>query len=105
MCGRCGSSISFEECEHCGGEGVTSHDCGEDCCCCLDPEDNVACGACGGSGAFPLCLSSPEWCEGHPLPGREATKCSTPESFTVQARIEALNTEGGELWEELRGGE
>ena len=38
------------ECENCGGEGVTSHDCGEDCCCCEDPEDNVACDCCDGEG-------------------------------------------------------
>jgi hypothetical protein len=40
------------ECECCGGEGYTSHDCGEDSCCCLEPEDNVQCDACGGNGGF-----------------------------------------------------
>ncbi len=53
QCGRCGSSITFQECGNCGGDGVTGHDCGEDCCCCADPEDNVTCDICHGVGAFP----------------------------------------------------
>ena len=28
------------DCWQCGGEGWFGHDCGEDTCCCLDPEDN-----------------------------------------------------------------
>ena len=83
QCGRCGSSISFHQCANCGGEGFTSHDCGEDCCCCADPEDNVPCDVCKGDGTFARCLSSPEWCEAHPLPGREATERSTIESFSL----------------------
>src|SRR5262245_43591815 len=39
------------ECPTCEGEGVVGHDCGEDCCPCLDPEDNVPCGTCGGEGS------------------------------------------------------
>jgi hypothetical protein len=42
----------WDECENCGGEGVTSHDCGEDSCCCEDPEDTVQCECCGGRGGF-----------------------------------------------------
>ncbi len=84
QCGRCGSSIMFQECGNCGGHGVTGHDCGEDCCCCADPEDNVTCDICHGVGACPRCLSSAEWCEAHPLPGRENTPRSTPEAFTVE---------------------
>jgi hypothetical protein len=38
------------ECRACGGEGVSSHDCGEDSCCCECPEDNVVCDTCGGDG-------------------------------------------------------
>lgn len=83
QCGRCGSSITFQDCPNCGGDGVTSHDCGEDCCCCLYPEDNVTCDICRGKGSFPICLSSAAWCEAHPLPGREQTPRSTPEAFTV----------------------
>lgn len=86
QCGRCGSSILFEDCPNCGGEGVTSHDCGEDCCCCADPEDNVPCDVCKGDGTFGICLSSPEWCEAHPMPGRETTERSTVEICRVRER-------------------
>ncbi|MDZ4344451.1 MAG: hypothetical protein U1E51_18675 [Candidatus Binatia bacterium] len=45
------------ECWQCGGEGVAGHDCGEDCCCCLNPEDNVRCDICQGKGGWPRCYS------------------------------------------------
>jgi len=38
-----------ETCWHCGGDGG-HHDCGEDTCCCADPEINVPCNVCGGTG-------------------------------------------------------
>lgn len=31
-------------------DGFSHHDCGEDCCCCLNPEPNVTCADCGGTG-------------------------------------------------------
>jgi hypothetical protein len=83
QCGRCGSSITFESCPNCAGDGVTSHDCGEDCCCCLYPEDNVTCDVCEGDGTIAICLSSPEWCNANPLPGRETTERNTVESFSI----------------------
>jgi hypothetical protein len=83
QCGRCGSSLAFEECQNCGGEGYTSHDCGEDSCCCADPEDNVLCDVCKGDGTFAVCVSSADWCNAHPLPGRETTERSTVESFSI----------------------
>lgn len=43
LCGACGA---------CGGTGGY-HDCGEDCCCCLDPEEITHyCDICGGTGEF-----------------------------------------------------
>jgi hypothetical protein len=81
QCARCGSSVTFEECWQCGGEGLFGHECGEDCCCCADQSDNERCDICGGSGTIPHCLSSPEWCEAHPLPERETVKRSTVEEF------------------------
>ncbi len=39
MCARCGSSATWEDCDNCEG-GFSYHDCGEDTCCCLYPEDN-----------------------------------------------------------------
>ena len=37
-------------CDWCDGEGFSGHDCGEDTCCCADPEENITCHVCGGSG-------------------------------------------------------
>lgn len=84
MCARCGSSLDFEPCDMCAGEGVAGHDCGEDCCVCLYPEPNVLCDCCHGEGSYPQCLSQREWCESHPLPGREDVARSTPEWFVVE---------------------
>ena len=69
QCARCGSSCDYT---HCGGceDGYSGHDCGEDCCCCLYPEDNVICDVCNGDGGWWTCLSSPEWCKANPLEGR-----------------------------------
>lgn len=39
-----------EDCPNCGGTGYSYHNCGEDTCCCLEPEDNVVCDWCRGSG-------------------------------------------------------
>lgn len=39
-------------CWQCGGEGTNGHDCGEDCCACLDPEENVRCDICNGRGGW-----------------------------------------------------
>ena len=83
QCYRCGSSVSFEACEYCGGEGVDGHECGEDTCSCFEPEDNMACGVCEGAAAFVVCLSSPVWCQAHPLPGREQAVSGTPEWFCI----------------------
>jgi hypothetical protein len=56
-CPRCKCcSREWERCDHCGGEGVYGHDCGEDCCCCLDPEDNIPCDVCGGKGGWWMCI-------------------------------------------------
>jgi hypothetical protein len=48
----------WEECDNCGGEGVSGHDCGEDCCCCLYPEDNVTCDFCDGAGGRYVCFGN-----------------------------------------------
>ena len=45
------------ECWNCGGEGLTGHDCGEDCCVCLHPEDNVRCDICRGKGGWYRCYT------------------------------------------------
>lgn len=45
------------ECWQCGGEGVNGHDCGEDCCVCLAPEDNMRCDICSGKGGWWRCYT------------------------------------------------
>lgn len=49
-------SLSNESCDTCGGDGVSGHECGEDTCCCLDPEDNVTCDICNGEGGWLTCI-------------------------------------------------
>jgi len=54
---ECGTELEWKECYNCE-DGFSDHDCGEDCCCCLDPEPNVTCDICEGEGgwmACPLC--------------------------------------------------
>lgn len=49
------------DCWNCGGEVFVDHDCGEDICCCLHPQDNVLCDICEGAGGFLICSTcSPE---------------------------------------------
>lgn len=73
-CGRCGSTAEWLSCWYCGGDVWVDHDCGEDCCACLYPEPNVTCAWCGGGGGSWHCISTPEWCEAHPMAGRENVK-------------------------------
>jgi hypothetical protein len=82
QCARCGSSVVTDDCKYCE-DGFYGHDCGEDCCCCLYPEENVPCQYCRGTGVWHRCLSSPEWCKANPLPGREAIERGAIEWFTV----------------------
>jgi hypothetical protein len=54
-CTHCGWELERELCEQCDGEGLYGHDCGEDCCACLDPEENEPCGLCDGDGGWWVC--------------------------------------------------
>ena len=57
------SPLYGRDCDTCGGEGAY-HDCGEDSCCCADPEDpNYPCSDCRGTGRVIWC---PEWTEAQP---------------------------------------
>jgi hypothetical protein len=82
-CARCGSDVDFTECYNCE-DGYSHHDCGEDCCCCLHPEPNVRCDICHGVGGWWECLSSRQWCEANPLPGREDVKRGQVEWFLIE---------------------
>lgn len=45
---------TWRVCWDCQGERFVDHDCGEDCCVCLDPEPNVLCDTCMGEGGWSL---------------------------------------------------
>lgn len=87
-CARCGSSIDTERCEQCE-DGFDGHDCGEDCCVCLHPEENVPCQYCGGTGIWLTCMSSAKWCKSNPLAGREGIERGKIEWFTVATSEES----------------
>jgi hypothetical protein len=83
QCARCGSSVDSELCQYCE-DGFNGHDCGDDTCCCLHPEENVLCDICRGYGVIHHCLSSAEWCQANPLLGREDIDRGQIEWFTVE---------------------
>ena len=58
---ECGTEKEWRDCWDCGGECFTYHDCGEDCCCCLDPEDNVPCYTCEQKGGWFQCFHCHPW--------------------------------------------
>lgn len=74
QCGRCGSSMGFDDCHVCGGEGEYEGD---------GDWDMETCPECRGAGGLWSCLSSDEWCESHPRPGREAVTRHTEEWFEI----------------------
>jgi hypothetical protein len=88
QCARCGSSMQRMSCSDCE-DGFVDHDCGEDCCCCADPEPNVVCGTCGGECGWWECLSGYGWCMAHPRPGREQVEPGTPEWYPLEPPAEA----------------
>ncbi len=60
-CMTCNSSMFWRECYNCDEDGFTDHDCGEDCCCCLDPEPNVRCDICKGKTGWWQCQHCHPW--------------------------------------------
>ena len=57
LCEGCGCcEMTRRACWQCGGDGVYGHDCGEDTCCCLDPEDDDPCEVCDGEGGWDVCI-------------------------------------------------
>ena len=70
-----------EDCWNCE-DGLSHHDCGEDCCCCLYPMANIMCDVCDGDGGWFVCLSSEGFCTANPLPGREDVPRGKVEWFT-----------------------
>lgn len=84
QCARCGSTCDWTQCGQCE-DGFDGHDCGDDCCSCLDPEENVVCDICRGRGGWYRCMSSSEFCKANPLKGRESTQRGVLEWFVVEA--------------------
>ena len=56
VCAKCGGDVHWEDCYNCE-EGYSHHDCGEDCCACLNPLPNIPCDICNGEGGWWKCLS------------------------------------------------
>ncbi len=57
-CLKHNTALYYSDCWNCGGEGMSHHDCGEDCCACSYPENNVKCDLCDGRGHFIWCRSA-----------------------------------------------
>lgn len=59
-CPICGNEMEWVDCWSCQGEGGY-HDCGDDCCPCLEPELdlNVDCPECKGEGGYLECQALP----------------------------------------------
>lgn len=81
QCARCGSSCYFADCYECGGNGEIQD--------CRDwnlgglIEEYMTCRHCRGAGGWRVCLSSPEWCEANPLPGRGNIERGKIEWFSI----------------------
>lgn len=56
-CNHCGQGMFWEGCGACE-DGYSYHDCGEDTCCCADPEPNVVCEQCGGNSGWWTCINA-----------------------------------------------
>ncbi len=64
VCRCCEMVTHYVDCTNCE-DGYSGHDCGEDCCCCLDPEPNVVCDICEGKGGWTV-----EYCIGGCVDGK-----------------------------------
>jgi hypothetical protein len=53
-CPICGEEVDWVKCDSCE-EGYSDHDCGEDTCNCLNPNNNVKCSDCDGKEGWWLC--------------------------------------------------
>ena len=50
----------------CDEGGMSDHECGDDTCCCADPQPNVVCETCDGKAGWILCLHEGGVCEMRP---------------------------------------
>lgn len=85
QCARCGSSVEWERCGSCGGDGITGPgELYEQDPLWYSPEDYENCHQCDGESSWAFCCSGAEWCEANPIPGREAIKRGEIEWFTFE---------------------
>ena len=89
QCARCGSSMDFQECDQCAGEGYDVFE--ED-----GDERDTDCEACNGRGGWWTCLSSPGWCNEHPNAGRENVQRGEIEWYTFDEAPYAAGAGGGQ---------
>ena len=54
-CPECGLDLDWEDCTNCA-DGFVGHECGDDTCCCLYPQDNVKCQYCEGESGWFRCF-------------------------------------------------
>lgn len=84
QCARCGSSLDWIQCSWCGGDGTTaSGELYEEDPMWYDPDDVLPCHQCGGEASWPVCLSGDEWCNAHPMAGREYVESGTAEWWAM----------------------
>jgi hypothetical protein len=84
QCARCGSSIQFDPCASCGGDGWTEPgELYEQDPLWYDQNDTEACPDCDGEGSFAICISSRRWCQTHASVGRGKYPRHTVEWFHV----------------------
>ena len=53
-CPKCNAGAYERRCDQCE-DGLCDHECGEDCCACLNPQLNVRCDECRGKGWLIWC--------------------------------------------------
>lgn len=83
QCARCGSSVHWEPCGACGGEGISGPgELYDQDPLWYDEDDYSTCHQCGGEASWGICISPPEWCEANPAKGRENIKRGEIEWFT-----------------------
>jgi hypothetical protein len=86
VCARCGTDVEWVDCERCDGMGETEPgELYEEDPLWYDEDDIDPCHQCGGHGGWWVCLSSREWCEVNPRPGRNDVKRGTIERHEVTA--------------------
>ena len=89
-CARCGSSAGWVDCWACVQGQVE-----------MDDDDGMCswetCHECGGRGGWECCLSSAEWCDANPLPGREAVERGAVEAYPVPTVRTVLASTSGEV--------